>query len=51
MAITTITLPMPNGRCEAPSSRAGTDNVREKVREQIKYGADWVKISALRLVA
>lgn len=26
--------------------KAGTDNVREKVREQIKYGADWVKISA-----
>ena len=26
--------------------KAGTDNVREKVREQIKYGADWVKVSA-----
>lgn len=26
--------------------KAGTDNVREMVREQIKYGADWVKISA-----
>ncbi len=25
---------------------AGTDNVRETVRREIKYGADWVKISA-----
>lgn len=26
--------------------KAGTHNVREKVREEIKYGADWIKISA-----
>jgi imidazolonepropionase-like amidohydrolase len=25
---------------------AGTDNIRERVREEVKYGADWIKISA-----